>query len=123
MERVERQQLLRGRIVEYLRLLCSAEEQLEYQYNVPYVNVTVELVCIWFDDCYHPENNFFSSSFSNIELEAMANFNQAFDTIATSSLQGEEIPQIELFISTPEWTRLSRAASIALCAFENKAKI
>jgi len=123
MERVEGQQILRGRIVEHLRLLCSAEEQLEYQYNVPGINVTVELVCIWFDDLYYPKRSFFSSSFSNRELVAMAKFNQVFDAITTSSLQGKEIPQIELFISTPEWIRLSQAASIALCAFEDKVKI
>ncbi len=114
------QRQLRKNIREYLRLLSSAEEQLEYQRNVPWVNITVELVCMMWHDDYILESKAFSSAFSKRELQAMAEFNQVLDAITESSLSGEEIPQIEAFINTPEWARLSQAASVALRAFKIK---
>lgn len=117
MKLTELQIALRRNIIEHLRLLSSAEEQLQYQHNVPFVNITVELACIWFDDNYRPEDEAFSSAFSVQELEAMSEFNRVSDDIVASTLQGEDLPDIADFIKTPEWTRLSQAASLALPAF------
>jgi hypothetical protein len=108
---------LRRNIIEHLRLLSSAEEQLQYQRNVPSVNIIVELVCGWFDEDYMPEDEAFSSAFSMRELQAMSEFNRVFDDIVVSTLRDEEMPQIEDFIKTPEWTGLSQAASLTLSAF------
>lgn len=59
----ELQIALRRNITEHLRLLSSAEEQLQYQQDVPLINVTVELICGWFDDDYLPESKAFSQAF------------------------------------------------------------
>ena len=110
---------LRRNVIEHLRLLSSVEEQLQYQQEVPLINVVVELICGWFDDDYLPESKAFSQAFSAQELAAMSEFNKAFDCILSTALH-KEPPRIEDFIKTSEWAHLSQAASVALQAFENE---
>ena len=120
MKRTELQQNIRVNTIAHLRLLSSTEEQLQYQRDVPFVNITIELVCGWFDGYYIPEDKAFSSAFSEPELQALADFDQVFDIIAASSLRGEEVPRIESLVQTSEWLRLSQAASVALRVFEHE---
>lgn len=44
MKLTELQANLRSGLIDQLHTLSSAEEQLQYQRNVPFVNVTVELI-------------------------------------------------------------------------------
>ncbi len=118
MELTELQSTLRRNIVEHLHTLSSADEQLQYQRNVPFVNVTVELICMWFDDSYHPEDKDFMAAFSAQELIAMARFNQLFDNVLESGALREETPQIEDLIKTPEWKYLMQEAAQTLESFE-----
>jgi len=66
-------------IIEILQLLASEEEQLAYEKNVPHVNITVELLCMWFDDQYQPNDAFFVSCFTTDELAALAEFHRYYD--------------------------------------------
>ena len=66
-------------IVDVLRLLSSADEQLAYERRVPQISVTDELLSIWFDDKYLPDDRTFRGCFSDSELQAMAAFNDYFD--------------------------------------------
>ena len=66
-------------IIELLQLLASEEEQLAYERNVPHVNITVELRCMWFDDQYHPDDAVFVSCFTTDELSALAEFHRFYD--------------------------------------------
>ncbi|HMC98220.1 MAG TPA: hypothetical protein VKG92_11230 [Flavobacteriales bacterium] len=66
-------------IIDLLQLLASEERQLAYEQNVPHVDITAELVCMWFDDQYHPTDALFASSFSADELAALAEFHQFYD--------------------------------------------
>lgn len=66
-------------ILELLQLLASEERQLVYERNVPHVDITAELVCMWFDDTYHPDDAFFTSCFSSDELAALAEFHLFYD--------------------------------------------
>jgi hypothetical protein len=70
---------LRNNIVGLVRLLASKDEQLAYQRDVPIANVPAELVCMWFDDLYHPYDNVFSEVFSPAECERLARFHEFFD--------------------------------------------
>jgi len=45
LELAKRQKISRADIKEQLQLLSSIGEQLEYQRNVPHVNITGELIC------------------------------------------------------------------------------
>jgi hypothetical protein len=59
---------LRNNIVGLMRMLASKNEQLAYERDVPIANVPAELVCMWFDDFYHPEAGLFLEAFSPAEL-------------------------------------------------------
>jgi hypothetical protein len=68
----------RDTIIGLLELLASEEEQLAYERDVPHVDITTELVCMWFDDQYHPERGF-DTLFSPDELSALSKFHQFYD--------------------------------------------
>jgi len=103
-----------------LQLLSSIEEQLEYQRNVPHVNITGELICAWFDDSYWPEDKIFIAGFSEEELKAMAKFNEVYENVLASN-RVEELPQITTLVQTPEWAHLAQAAREALNVFRHQA--
>jgi hypothetical protein len=110
------QQNVRRNIVEHLQLLGSVNQQLEYQRRVPFVNVTAELVCSWFDDLYAPDDEIFLAAFSSKELEVMAQFDRAFEKLL-ANIPPEGIPPIDVLALMPEWERLTQMARIALDDF------
>lgn len=99
-------------------MLSSAEEQLQYQRNVPFVNITVELICGWFDDHYGPDSRDFMAAFSTPELIAMARFDQLFNDILNFGGLREETPEIEDLVKTPEWAHLMQEAAQTLEVLE-----
>ncbi|HRH37822.1 MAG TPA: hypothetical protein PK760_05725, partial [Flavobacteriales bacterium] len=66
-------------IIDLLDLIASEERQLTYEHDVPHVDITNELVCMWFDDLYHPDDAFFVSCFSTDELIALGEFHLFYD--------------------------------------------
>lgn len=70
---------LRNNIVGLIRTLASKDEQLAYELNVPVANVPAELVCMWFDDLYHPDADSFLECFTPAERERLAKFHAFFD--------------------------------------------
>ena len=66
-------------VIDTLELISSESEQLEFEKNVPHVDITVELVCDWFDDSYYPGESGFLAEFNDNELEALAHFNKFYD--------------------------------------------
>jgi hypothetical protein len=60
-------------------LLASEEQQLSYERDVPHVDITVELLSMWFDDEYIPDDPFFVSCFTAAELGALAEFHRFYD--------------------------------------------
>lgn len=69
----------RVRFRELLSLLASEEEQLAYERNVPHVDITAELVCMWFDDLYDTGQAATDFTFSDGERAALAEFHQFYD--------------------------------------------
>ena len=61
----------RGQIRELLQLLATEEEQLAYERNVPHVDITAELVCMWFNDLYDAKHAATDSTFSDSERTAL----------------------------------------------------
>jgi hypothetical protein len=116
-------QVIRKNLVGLLRLLSSEAEQLAYQQNVPRVNICTELICMWFDDCYHPEDPVFRSFFTELELDAMARFDKFY------SGKTQVLPYIEYhpgirhpaglheWLRSPEWREVMAEAAKALTAF------
>jgi hypothetical protein len=64
----------RLKMIDLLRLVCSEEEQLNYETDVSIADVPVELFCMWFHDQYSPDEYFFRSSFTAEQLEAQEEF-------------------------------------------------
>jgi hypothetical protein len=62
-----------------LHMIADFQSQAEYQRDVPIANVPAELICQWFDDHYHPEEEWFKESFSEEERELMADFNDYYN--------------------------------------------
>jgi hypothetical protein len=69
----------RQEVREELEILATEMEQVEYEKRVPHVDITQELLCGWFNDSYHPDDDEFKSHFTPVELAAMAAFNAFFD--------------------------------------------
>ena len=111
---------LRSGIVDVLRLLSSAEQQLEYERRVPSISVPIELESIWFDDTYIPSSHAFKSYFFPEELEAMAVFNTYFID------QKELLPKcpdgIHSWLNTETWQGIMREAGRALATFDPESK-
>ena len=70
---------LRNNIVGLVRTLASKDEQLAYEFNVPIANVPAELVCMWFDDLYHPDADLFLEAFTPAERERLARFHAFYE--------------------------------------------
>lgn len=74
------QESIRSRIIALLQILSSEALQLEYEKNAPNIDITAEIVCMWFDDHYHPGSQRWADQFSDNELESLAEFHRYFDT-------------------------------------------
>jgi hypothetical protein len=104
----------RQAVVDLLHTLASEAEQLDYQQRVPHVDVSQELQCQWFDDLYHPEEQFWGARFRPEELEAMLRFHEVFREKAGSLPRGG----IARWLKAPAWRDVMEAAALALRAFE-----
>ncbi|MGD9691199.1 MAG: hypothetical protein AB7V47_15825 [Phycisphaerales bacterium] len=99
-------------IQDQLRTLGSEAKQLEYERKVPHVDITVELVCGWFDDMYHPKDAAFQSCFTASQLEALAEFNEFFDQRV--ELLPESKGTVTTWLASPIWREVMNAASKTL---------
>jgi hypothetical protein len=113
---IKQQRISRRLINEHLQLLSSKEEQLQYQRNVPHVNIITELVCCWFDDAYWPDDETFCSGFSKEELLAMAEFSGVFEAVLAS--MQSEVADIAVYVETPQWSQLLHAAHNTLIVLQ-----
>jgi hypothetical protein len=93
-------------ILEILELLSSEERQLAYERNVPRVDITAELLCVWFDDQYHPNDAFFRSCFTEDELAALAEFHRFYDE-RTKQLPPSQ-GTVRTWLANPVWREIMR---------------
>jgi hypothetical protein len=95
-------------IVELLQLLASEEQQLAYERDVPHVDITTELVCMWFDDQYHPKQRHFESCFTATELAALEEFHQFYD------VRVDKLPKsqgsVRTWLDSPVWREVMEQA-------------
>jgi len=108
---------IRQNILKVLVLISNKEFQVSYQKSMRHVTMSYELLGLW-DSEYFPNDKDFKKSFHKKEKEALADFHKAFEDI-----QNEPeyyVPDIEDFVTTGSWKRLSEAADNALKAFLEK---
>src|ERR1041385_4150611 len=101
---LEQQINRRKRFVELLQLLASEEQQLAYERDVPNVDITAELLCMWFDDLYDSKHADSDSSFSADERAALAEFHRFYDerSRALPKSQGT----IRTWLTSPIWREI-----------------
>jgi hypothetical protein len=114
------QQRVRNRIIEYLGTAASAEEQREYERDVPIAQVPNEMINQWEDWIPDGDLDWFSPPvFSPEESEAIRSFHKVWLSVADET--PNPMPHsIELILGTPAWNRLMDAAHLALSVFEKR---
>ena len=99
---------LRKNIRELLELLASEEQQIAYERDVPHVDITRELVSMWFDDQYHPDDPSLPSSFSSEELAALDEFHRFYGSRA------DRLPEskgtVRTWLACPLWREIMSQA-------------
>jgi len=109
-------ELTRNNIIEVLKLWSSKDEQLEYQKNVPHVNVVGELYGQW-DDFYEPGLEAIKDAFSQRELVLL----EKFDAEINVQVDKYNIQHLQLddFIFTEEWKVLNYLSTDILNQIKN----
>ena len=118
MSDAEYRRVFRHNVREDLETLASPESQLQFQHDVPFVNISVELACNWFDGSYLPDEPDFIALFSETEWKALTKFSDLFGKV-TSSFDQANYPEIEELLQNPDWLKVVEAAKIALAALED----
>lgn len=104
----------RQRIIDYLKLLSSAEEQRSYQKESAQVNVPDELLCMWFDDLAMPGSlKPGSSVLVPTEVEAIERFSEKLDKVGVLIRRPNEITLEEL-LKHQDWQNVIVEASSLL---------
>lgn len=108
--------VIRDGIRDLVALLADAERQRVYERDVPIAHVPAELVCMWFDDLYHPDDPAFVRAFSTAELAALDEFNRIYRSVADEL---EPLPpSVADLHAHPAWSRVSPAAAAALMSID-----
>lgn len=102
----------RQQIIELLQLFLSEAEQLAYEREVPHVDITAELLSMWFDDQYHPKLRHFHSCFSAEEILALAEFHTFYDE-RTSKLPASQ-GTVRTWLESPIWREIMKKAADTL---------
>jgi len=104
---------VRKNIIELLHCFASEEQQLDYERNVPHTNVPEELICMWFNDLYHPEDRLFSSCFTPEELTALDEFHRFYKE-RVDRLPDSRSNRIRTWLASPVWREVMERAQQTL---------
>ena len=103
--------------IELLELLSSLEAQSDYEKNVPIADVPAELVCMWFDDFWHPDDTL-KKHFQPYELAALEDFHRFYEA------RVDDLPSLtkglEGLHSSPKWLEVVEKASQTLKIFTSE---
>ena len=96
-----------------LQLLASPVDQRQYAEDVPIADVPAELVCMRFDDIYHPNAGFFRDPFSDEEQAILTRFNAFYDTEVKGYPSTHEIAVLQ---ASESWRVVTAASADTLSA-------
>ena len=102
---------LRQSILETLELLSALDQQMEYEKNVSIADVPAELVCIWFDDLYHPDTDLFRQSFTEEEAGILREFNNFYAARKNSLPHAHDVNELH---QSAVWIEIVDIAGLAL---------
>lgn len=117
------EQRVRNRIIEYLELASSYEDQVACEAAAPYVNVPYDVINQWED--WVPADprtvNTHLSVFSEAEVRALCDFQDVLDSV-TAALPNN-YPKVAEVQALPAWGRLRDAARTAGETFAVRGKM
>ena len=115
-------QRIRNRIIEYLDLAASFDDQVAYQAAVPAVHVPHEVINQW-EDWVQPNwrDHFGAPVFSPDEIAAIGQFHQVWSTVTETT--PNPLPPIERLFDTLQWQQLASASATALAVFQKRGKL
>jgi len=102
---------IRSSIRDHLALLADPAQQRQYERDVPNAVVSAELVCIWFDDIYHPESPDHHRAFTSAEMAALEDFNTLFDDVTRRLGPIYDLTELQ---AHGDWSRVCQAAGEVL---------
>jgi hypothetical protein len=102
----------RKEIIELLQLFASEEQQLAYERDVPHVDITAELVCMWFDDQYAPQQRDYKGCFTPAELAALEEFHRLYDERVARLPESQGT--VRTWLGSPVWREVMEQARRAL---------
>ena len=110
---MDKSQTYRQSVKELIELLASKEQQMQYQDSLSVGDPAAELVCMWFDDTYHPDTELFNSAFTHDEAAILASFNTIYQDNSVN------LPDtLEEFHRTSEWSEIMSEAKYVLGAIQ-----
>ena len=116
-------QRIRNNIIAYLEVAASAQEQREYERNVPIAQVPNEMINQWTDSVEPDDFAWYSEPvFTREENQAMQDFHATWRAV-TDATQNPMPYSVELLIGTPLWDRFMSAASVALDVFMKRGRL
>ena len=117
------EQRIRNRVIEYLELASSFDDQLQYQRNVEWVHIPVEIIEQWADSVRGDPRTDSQplSVYSADELHVMGDFHATWDRVADRTPYGDlSITDLQ---QLPEWDELRQAAISALAVFQQRGRM
>jgi hypothetical protein len=117
------EQRVRNRVIEYLELAASFEEQREYERNVPIAYVPYEVINQWEDWVYKDprDDTNVLDVYDKAEVEAMGHFHAVWDDVA--SAVPNNYPPLSEVQALSEWGQLRDAAASALSVFMRRGEM
>lgn len=117
------EQRVRNRIIEYLELAASFEEQRRYERAVPIAHVPYEVINQWDDWVWtDPASNTYNLDiYAAAEVDALCHF---WETLAkVSDAVPDNYPALSDVQATPEWMLLRETAERALEVLMKRGKL
>lgn len=116
------QQRIRNRIIEYLEVAASADEQRDYESRAPIAHVPNEMINQWEDWVKGDDLDWYGPPvFSKDESIALRSFHGIWLAVADET--PDPLPHsIDLLLGTPAWARLMDGARAALAIFEKRGR-
>ena len=106
-------------VLETISLIADPEAQIQYEKDVPIAHIPSELICIWFDDRYHPGTKVFNATFTEEERKILKDFNQEYDSLLKNVSEEAESGTVLDLHKDKYWCEIMNIAKQTLRKLQN----